>query len=298
MSIKTTYSIKDLEHLSGIKAHTIRIWERRYNLFEPNRTDTNIRTYDQKTLQKLLNVVLLLENGYKISKISEIKESDLYSITRELQLKKHSSTYALDTLKLAMLNFDRVLFEQVYNQLLEKHDFREIFVNYFIPFLNEIGMLWVTKTISPAHEHFISNLIKQKLLTNIERVQHMPSQQKATWVLFLPLNEIHELGLMYIHFELLLKGYNSIYLGMSTPIENLLDLQSVYDDITFVSYFTVEPTEDKIQNYLAHLNEFILEPRNEKLHILGKNSEFISDKALNTSMIKHKTLKHFLEVIE
>jgi DNA-binding transcriptional MerR regulator len=298
MSIKTTYSIKDLEHLSGIKAHTIRIWERRYNLFEPDRTNTNIRTYDQKTLQKLLNVVLLLESGFKISKISQIRESELYSITRELQLKKHSSTYALDTLKLAMLNFDRILFEQVYNQLLEKEDFRDVFVKYFIPFLNEIGMLWVTKTISPAHEHFISNLIKQKVLTNIEKVQHLPSQKKAAWVLFLPLNEIHELGLMYVHFELLLKGYNSIYLGMSTPTESLLDLQNVYDDITFLSYFTVEPTEEKIREYLVHLNEVILKPKNEKLHILGKNCDLINEKELSANITKHKALNTFLEIIE
>ncbi len=297
MSIKTTYSIKDLEHLSGIKAHTIRIWERRYKLFEPNRTDTNIRTYDQKTLQKLLNVVLLLENGFKISKISEIKESELFSLTRELQLKKHSSTYALDTLKLSMLNFDRILFEQVYNQLLEKHDFREIFVNYFIPFLNEIGMLWLTKTISPAHEHFISNLIKQKVLTNIEKVQQMPSEKKSTWVLFLPLNEIHELGLMYIHFELLLKGYNSIYLGMSTPIENLMDLQDVCKDITFLSYFTVEPNEEKIEGYLSRIDEIILKPRNEKLHILGKNCEMVQTDNLNPNIIKHSSLKSFLEIL-
>ena len=235
MSIKTTFSIKDLENLSGIKAHTIRIWERRYNLLEPMRSDTNIRSYDNQSLQKLLNVNLLIENGYKISKIAEIPDNELYALTRELLLKKESPKHTLDTLKLATLNFDRILFDQVYNQLLEKHSFRDIFLNILGPFLNEVGMLWLTKTITPAHEHFISNLIKQKVLTNIEKVQHLPIANSKTCVLFLPLNEIHELALMYIHFELLLKGYNSIYLGQSVPTENLIELQYVFDKIEFVS---------------------------------------------------------------
>ncbi|MDZ7614227.1 MAG: MerR family transcriptional regulator [Flavobacteriaceae bacterium] len=260
MSIKTTFSIRDLEHLSGIKAHTIRIWERRYHLFEPIRSETNIRSYDQKSLQKLLNVALLLDNGFKISKIAELPENDLYKITRELQINSDQPAQAMDNLKLSMLNFDRALFDQTYHQLLEKSSFRNVFLKTFVPFLEEIGMLWLTKTITPVHEHFITNLIRQKVLIQTEKAQQLPILHEQTFALFLPINEIHELGLMYLHYELLVKGYHSIYLGQSVPMENLKDLQDIFDRVTFIGYFTVEPATEFLPDYLQEFSEKIIKP--------------------------------------
>jgi DNA-binding transcriptional MerR regulator len=297
VSIKTTFSIRDLEHLSGIKAHTIRIWERRYHLFEPIRSDTNIRSYDQKNLQKLLNVVFLLDKGYKISKIAELSENDLYKITRELQINSDQPSQAIDNLKLSMLGFDRVLFDQTYFKLLEKNSFRDIFLKTFFPLMEEIGMLWLSKTITPAHEHFITNLIRQKLLIQTEKAQQLPKLHEQTFVLFLPLNEIHELGLMFLHYELLVKGYNSIYLGQSVPMENLKDLQDIFDAVTFVSYFTVEPAQEFIPEYLKEFSDSILSPANEELHLLGRNAQEFSQGNSFPNILIHKNIENFLNTL-
>jgi len=298
VSIKTTFSIRDLEHLSGIKAHTIRIWERRYHLFEPIRSDTNIRSYDQKNLQKLLNVVFLLDKGYKISKIAELSENDLYKITRELQINSDQPSQAMDNLKLSMLGFDKNLFDQTYFQLLEKNSFRDIFLKTFFPLLEEIGMLWLSKTITPAHEHFITNLIRQKLLIQTEKAQQLPALHDRTFALFLPLNEIHELGLMYLHYELLVKGYNSIYLGQSVPMENLKDLQDIFDAVTFVSYFTVEPAQEFVPEYLKEFSDLILSPTNEKLHLLGRNALAVIQDISFPNITVHRNIEHFLYTLK
>ena len=199
-NIKNTFSIKDLENLSGIKAHTIRIWEKRYNILEPNRTDTNIRLYDTANLQKLLNITLLHNHGYKISQISKYPPEKIPAIVKEIISKKSVKTHAIAAFKLAMINFDQTLFIATYDKLLSEKSFREIFYEVFIPLIEEIGMLWQTDTITPAHEHFISYLIRQKILLNTEMLQRLEPQKKdRVFVLFLPMNEIHELGLMYIN---------------------------------------------------------------------------------------------------
>ncbi len=270
-NIKTEFTIKDLENFSGIKAHTIRIWEKRYNILEPNRTDSNIRYYDINSLLKLLNVSYLNSNGYKISKISELPESKLNATVRELVAKNGADTQASNTLKLAMLNFDENLFNVTYNNLIAQSSLRDVFKNIFIPFLNEIGLLWQVKSVTPAHEHFITNLIKQKIFINIERLQlSSPTNFDRVFVLYLPMNEIHELGLLYLHFELLLHGYQSVYLGQSVPFNNLSDVQKVYSSICFVSYLTVEPSKISVSEYIEKVSETVLEGTQDELWLLGR----------------------------
>ena len=174
--------------------------------------------------------------------------------------------------KLAMLNFDIALFNSTYNKLLEEYSFRDIFINVFITLLNEIGILWQTNTIQPVHEHFISNIIKQKVLINTENIQNLKYTKEKTFILFLPLNEIHDLGLLFINFELSSKGYRVIFLGSSVPIEDLKVLQDTYASTEFISNFTVEPSLEKIDDYLDEFNSNILDSRNEKLHIIGRNT--------------------------
>ena len=138
--------------------------------------------------------------------------------------------------------------------------------------MHEIGYLWLSEVITAAHEHFISSLIKQKLLVNIERAQSLPVSSDTTFVLYLPSNELHDLGLLYIHLELLLKGHRSIFLGPSVPIDSLLDLQKIYSKITFISYFTVEPQKDEVMDYLKEMESTILSGTNNTLHLLGNNA--------------------------
>jgi len=271
-NVKNIFSIKDLENLSGIKAHTIRIWEKRYNVLAPMRTETNIRYYDLDNLQKLLNITLLHNHGYKISKISQLPESRIPILVNEIISQKSVKRHAINAFKMSMMNFDQKLFFNTYNSLLSEKSFQEIFYEVIIPMMDEVGLLWQTSTITPAHEHFISYLIKQKLLINTEKIQiNGPSQTDKTFVLFLPQNEIHELGLMYINYEIILHGYKSIYLGESVPIESLKDIRKYFDNIIYISYFTVAPHKDEVQSYIQRISDEVLDD-DSQLWVLGRNS--------------------------
>lgn len=270
-NIKNQFSIKDLENLTGIKAHTIRIWEKRYNLLQPMRTDTNIRYYDLASFQKLLNVSYLNNNGYKISKIAKMEEHKIPILVREIAAESNIEGHAINAFKLAMLNFDQGLFYNTYESLLQEKDFIEIFYDIFIPLLTEIGLLWQTDTITPSHEHFLTSLIRQKILINTEKVQSKQmNKSKKTYVLYLPENEIHELGLMFINYQLVERGYQSIFLGMSVPADSLADLKKYYDEIIYISYFTVKPEKAQIDQYLEDFRELMLTNDKTELWILGK----------------------------
>ena len=274
-NIKSVFSIKDLENLSGIKAHTIRIWEKRYNILEPMRSTTNIRNYDTHNLQKLLNIVLLHNYGYKISRIAEHSSEKIELLVREIISEKSTKNHAINAFKLAMMNFDQVLFFKTYANLLSEKSFREIFYEVMIPLMNEIGLLWQSGTITPAQEHFISYLIKQKLLVNTEKIQVLePTRTDKIFVLYLPENEIHELGLMYLNYEILLNGYKTIYLGESVPVESLKYMKQYFDNIIYVSYLTVQPTRDDVNDYLKEIATEIMEA-NSQVWLLGRMTEFI-----------------------
>ena len=265
-NVKISFSIRDLENLSGIKAHTIRIWEKRYGLLSPERTSTNIRTYSLASLQKLLNITLLYKNGYKISKIAKIPEIDIPVVVREIVAKNSTKNHAINAFKLSMINFDPSLFQNTYNNLLSEKSFRDIFWEYFIPLLSELGLLWQTDTISPAHEHFITNLIKQKIYTSTEKLQLIePTQHDKIFVLFLPENEIHEIGLLFINYEILLRGYKTIYLGQTMPLESLVDLQAYYNNIHYLSYFTVAPNKDRLGKYIDDFTKIISQKNTKSL---------------------------------
>ena len=280
-NIKNTFSIKDLENLSGIKAHTIRIWEKRYNVLEPMRTDTNIRFYDLACLQKLLNITLLHDYGYKISKISKLPSEKIPALVKEIISEKSAKNHAISTFKLAMINFDQTLFSNTYNTLLANKTFKEVFYEVFIPIMVEIGYLWQTDTITAAHEHFLSYLIKQKLLINTEIVQSKnPTKHDKVFVLYLPMNEIHELGLMYLNYEIISNGYKTIYLGESVPTESLKDLKKYFDNIVFVCYATVEPLPKEINSYVTTIQNEVLD-ESSSLWVLGKIAEFIKPQAFS-----------------
>ena len=276
--VKSNFSIKNLEHLSGIKAHTIRIWEKRYNLFEPERTDTNIRLYNLENLQKLLNVTLLYNNGYKISKIALLSPQEINVNVHKLTINKNADDWSIGLFKLAMINFDQRLFTKTFNDLLEQFSFSEVFKNVFVPLMNELGVLWQTNSISPSHEHFITSLVKQKIHAMCEDLQQKSTRRTdRRFVLFLPDNEIHELGLLYLQYEVLSNGFQCVFLGQSVPIESLSNLVDIGEPITFISYFTIEPSQDKIKAYLNTFNSEIIENIDSELWILGYQVQFMSD---------------------
>ena len=281
-NVKNVFSIKDLENISGIKAHTIRIWEKRYNVLEPMRSDTNIRYYNLVNLQKLLNITLLHEHGYKISRIAKFTEQQIPEAVREIISVKSVKSHAISSFKMAMINFDQSLFTKTYDTLLSEKSFREVFYEVFIPLMNEIGLFWQSDTITPAHEHFISYLIKQKLLINTEKLQVLqPTNDDKVFVLYLPSNEIHELGLMYLNYEVLHHGYRSIYLGESIPLDNLKDLKKYFNKVTFISYLTVEPNKDEINHYIKAINDEVLNDDNTELWLLGRMVDFIESQNIS-----------------
>jgi MerR family transcriptional regulator, light-induced transcriptional regulator len=297
MSIKNSFSIKDLENLSGVKAHTIRIWEKRYNLLEPERSDSNIRTYNLQNLRKILNIAVLNKSGVKISKIADISEEELNHKVKDITLENKENSVAVNNFKIAMLNFDQSLFEETYNKLLACNSFRDVFLKEFLILLTDIGNLWTTNTISPAHERFISTLIKQKILINIERVQNVNPRDDMTYILYLPMNEIHDIGVLYVHFELMLKGYKSVFLGPSVPLENLYELQHVFENITYISYFTVEPVVDRVYDYLNEMNNNILSKRNEPMHILGNNTKGLDKNKMPNNVKVHDSIIDLIDVL-
>lgn len=291
-NVKSIFSIKDLENLSGIKAHTIRIWEKRYGVLEPMRTDTNIRLYDLESLQKLLNITLLHNHGYKISKISQFPPEKIPYIVREIISNKSVKSHAINAFKMAMMNFDQTLFFTTYDNLLSEKMFRDVFYEVFMPLMEELGLLWQTDTISPAHEHFITYLIKQKLLINTEKLQvQPPTKNDKIFVLYLPPNEIHELGLMYLNYEFLFHGYKTIYLGESVPTSSLKDVSKYFENITFVSYLTVEPNKEQVNEYIESLKKELLIDEKTNLWLIGKMVQEIDTNLFNENISVYKTIK-------
>lgn len=298
-NVKSKFNIKDLENLTGIKAHTIRIWEKRYNILEPMRTDTNIRLYDVENLQKLLNISTLHKFGYKISAISKVPENKLPTMVKEILSGNSVTTnHVLNNFKLAMMNFDQSLFINTYNSTLNEKSFRQIFYEFFIPLLEEIGFLWQTNTITPAHEHFISFLIKQKIASNIEKLlQEPPRKHDRTFILYLPMNEIHELGLMFINYELALNRYKCVFLGESVDIENLKKVKNYFDNITYVTYSTVSPTSDEVNDYIEDLKREVLDDTTSQLCIFGRNSQFILPNKINDKIKVFNSIEDFSKTL-
>ncbi len=289
-NIKSVFSIKDLENLSGIKAHTIRIWEKRYDVLKPMRTDTNIRLYDTDNLQKLLNITLLHNYGYKISTISKYSDEKIPELVREIINKKSVKHHAISEFKMAMMNFDQVQFTQTYEKLLSEKSFAEVFYEVFIPLMTELGLLWQSDTITPAHEHFITYLIKQKIIANTEKIQYThPTKTDRVFVLYLPDNEIHELGLLYLNYEIISNGYKSIYLGESVPIESLKEVTKNFDNITFIAYATVKPEPNEINDYVEQIKNEVLKEDSE-VWFIGRMIENISSNKLSDKVRKFESI--------
>ena len=294
--VKSTFNIKNLENLSGIKAHTLRIWEKRYNLLEPERTDTNIRRYSLESLKKLLNITLLYNHGFKISKIASLNVDEIPKLVRSIALKSNSEQVSINAFKLAMINFDYELFDINFDEILQNHDFEYCFMQIFMPLMRELGILWQTGAISPSHEHFITNLVKQKIHLQTESLQRnkFSNDDLPIFVLFLPENEIHELGILYLNYLILSKGFRTIFLGQSLQISSLETLYSYDTKFNFVSYLTVEPKKEEIMPYLKKFNAQILANRESKLILFGPQQAEIDINQIPSQIEMYRSLESFV----
>jgi DNA-binding transcriptional MerR regulator len=214
------FTIKDLENLSGIKAHTIRIWEQRYSFLSPNRTDTNIRYYTNEELKTLLNVALLNKYGYKISHIDKMSETDLTEKIRSLSSFEAQQERLLNDLINHTINLQLDDFEQIIDSYIANKGIEKTITQIIFPYLERIGILWITNHINPAQEHLVTNVIRQKLIIGIETATpHVNLGQSI--LLFLPEGEHHELGLLYMYYMLKVRGIKVIYLGSNVPIADI-----------------------------------------------------------------------------
>lgn len=248
------YSIKDLEQLTGIKAHTIRIWEKRYQLIEPERTSTNIRFYSDNDLKKLLNVSTLNRNGLKISSIVNMNNDEINERILEISETSHDSDNQIEQLIIAMIDLDEQRFERVLSTSVIKLGFDETVIRVLYPFFEKIGLLWQIGTIYPAQEHFVSNLIRQKLIIAIDAQSARFKADSKSFMLFLPSNEWHELGLLFYNYLLKKAGFKTIYLGQSVPFDDLLEVAAKHSVDYLLTSITTPLTLKKYSEYIHQMS--------------------------------------------
>jgi DNA-binding transcriptional MerR regulator len=261
------FSISQLEQFSGIKAHTIRIWEQRYNALTPSRSEGNTRYYDSEQLRRLLNIVSLSNVGYKISKLCRMRDSELFKLLEDkLDLnitEEDRNNYFISQLVSATTDFAEERFDDIYSDCVAQLGIRDTYVKVLYPLLNRVGLMWITDNISTAHEHFCSNLIKQKMYAAIDALPEA-NHEESVWILFLPEYEFHEIGLLFSNLLLRQAGKKVIYLGTNLPTETLQSAveQSDAENILFflVRNKTIKLTSDylsDIKSKFAKQNIFV-----------------------------------------
>lgn len=214
------FTIKELETLTGIKAHTIRIWEQRYDFLKPSRTTTNIRTYNNEELKTLLTVALLNKYGYKISKIDDMPAEQRSAEVLNLQYAEAQIEHLVNRMIGCMIDLEVQEFEKLLNDCITEKGIENAITTVVFHFLDKIGILWQTGRINPAHEHIVSNIVRQKIIAAIESFP-LPQASKPLMLLFLPESEYHELGLLFVYFLLRRKGIPVIYLGANVPLKDV-----------------------------------------------------------------------------
>ncbi|MBN2522375.1 MAG: MerR family transcriptional regulator [Bacteroidales bacterium] len=249
------YSIRDLERLTGIKAHTIRIWEKRYGLIDPERTSTNIRAYCDSDLKKLLNISILNKNGFKISKIARLSPFEIVDIINRLSEHSTDSESLIENLTLAMIDLDEYKFEKTLSKAIIQLGFENTVIRILNPFLFRIGIMWQTGSINSAQEHFVSNLLKQKMFVAIDGQigDHFPDGK--TFVLFLPEGEMHEMSLFFANYLIRKRGHKVIYLGQSVPLNDLVEISNICNPDYFLTSFITSMSDCDVFNYLISITK-------------------------------------------
>ena len=249
----STYSIRDLEQLSGIKAHTLRVWEQRYQFIAPKRTDTNIRYYDSEDLKLVLNIALLKDNGHKISKIVTLSPEQRRAEVLRLTEKNLRYPDQINALLLAMIDLDEVRFNQIVTANVHQLGFENTVLNVIYPFLSKIGVLWQTGAVSPAQEHFVSNLIRQKIIAAIDKLDTPENGSGDKYLLYLPEGELHELTLLFVSYLIKARENTVLYFGQNLPFDELTSVYEVHQPQFIVTVITTSPPAPQVQTYVDQL---------------------------------------------
>lgn len=244
------FTIKDLENLSGIKAHTIRIWEQRYGFLKPKRSDTNIRYYCNEELKTVLNIALLNKYGYKISHINRMTETELRDKILSLSQAEALQERIINDLIHHMVDLDVEGFEAVLDSYIRIKGVDKTITLIIFPFLDKVGILWMTNHINIAQEHLVTNIIRQKLIVGIEgAVSHI--ERNKTALLFLPEGEQHELGLLYIYYLLKVRGVKVLYLGANLPVKDLEFVVKMKKPDILYSHITCLPGRSSFEKFMS-----------------------------------------------
>ncbi len=248
------YSIKDLEKLSGIKAHTIRIWEQRYNLICPSRTKTNIRYYDDSDLKLLLNIALLNKNGVKISKISTMTREQITEKVSQISELNFEYDTQLDALTISMIEMDEYKFDRILSSNINQMGFERTMMEIVYPFLERLSLLWLTGSVNPVQEHFMSYLLRQKVIAAIDKEPLVSGREVKKFIIYLPEGERQELSLLFMHYMLKARRHHTIYLGQEISLDDLKDCCTVHKP-DYVFTLINEPFgKISVQDYLETLS--------------------------------------------
>lgn len=250
------FTIRDLENLSGIKAHTIRIWEQRYSLFKPRRTATNIRYYNSEDLRTLLNIALLNKFGFRISQIDKMSREEISEKVLTLSQFEAYQEKVLNELVLSMISLDVFSFEEKINKYILLKGFDQAIRKLIFSFLERIGLLWMTSHINAAQEHLVTQVIRQKLISAIDKIPYEPGNTVDV-LMFLPEGEQHELGLMYVHYLAKAAGSRVLYLGSNLPVEDLAFAVRTTNPWKIYSHITFLPGKNDMQNFIRSLEQLL-----------------------------------------
>ena len=283
----SNYSIKDLEKLSGIKAHTLRIWEKRHNLLKPKRTDTNIRFYDDNDLKRILNIAMLNRKGLKISFLAQLNDEEICSKIKEISNADHDNEFAIENLVMAMVELDERRFEKILSHAIMRDGFETTLINIIHPFFEKIGILWLTGSINPAQEHFMSNLLRQKLIVAIDGVVEEIKPGSRNFILYLPEGELHELGLLFYYYLLKKRGHRVTYLGQSVPFEDLHTVVKIRPSDYILTSFQSSISGIDINEYVRKLA--VSFPPQGILYVTFDEENIAQDLPSNVRRIKNAT---------
>ncbi|CAN5282351.1 MerR family transcriptional regulator [soil metagenome] len=285
------FSIKDLENLTGIKAHTIRIWEQRYTFLKPQRTKTNIRHYSNEELKNFLNIALLNKHGYRISQIEKMSENQIRDTILSLPVIAGDDILINELIK-AMTDVNIRYFEQKLDEYLGVQGTENAVLNIIYPFLERIGILWLTGNINPAQEHLVSNVIRQKIIVGIEHLP-IPDEGNVKACLFLPNGEYHEMALLFVCYLMKKKGINVIYVGNSTPLKDIESICNVTKPQILYTHLT---TAGRNFNFEFFLQELSIKFSSYEILISGKLTEVYSRKVPKQITLMY-SLKEVLKYI-
>ena len=260
------YSIKELENLSGIKAHTIRIWEKRYGIIKPARTDTNIRNYCDQDLKRLLNIAILNRFGMRISDIAKLSDLEMSEKVIHISSDSSNAESNIENLIIAMVEMDEYKFDRILSRYIMHEGFESSVINIIFPFFERIGLLWQTGSVNVAHEHFVSNLFRQKLMVAIDNVGVTDKKDSKKFLLFLPEGEYHELALLFYNYLIKKSGKLVYYLGSSVPFSDILETcKMVNPDYLFTS-LTSSLNKEEAADYIKKLSNIFSK---EKIFVTG-----------------------------